>query len=101
MLLRFDVGVTKTVQFGDYGKYGKLYTVDPWSTKTTRHEVTCFEAIGTKNWVLFAQSIIPDTTNFKVIHIRIFHISCPSYVLLFFGFCKMKNTIQVAQSIYI
>jgi len=63
-------GMTKTLQRGDLGEYGKWITVDPWSTETVRNEITCFHYNGTKGWHISAQTVIPDVTDFHYIGIR-------------------------------
>lgn len=61
-------GISKTIQRGDIGKYGKTFVVEPWSTETVRNEKTCFQMNGSKYWSVKPQHIIPDMSGFK--HIK-------------------------------
>ena len=61
-------GVSKTIQRGDLGEFGRWLVVHPWTTEEVMNEQVCFVVNGTKDWQMKkAQPMVPDWREFNLI----------------------------------
>ena len=56
----------KTYQIANEGKYGVTKKVAPMTTETVKNQLNCFQAEGSEDEKVEAQSILPDISSFKV-----------------------------------
>ena len=63
------IGLDKTFQRGDEPTYGKYYKIVPMYNDKQGNFEGCWTITGREKWPIFAQTIIPNITWFKVIQV--------------------------------
>lgn len=62
----YPIGMVKTFQLSNRGKYGSSIKVAPITTDTITNVDTCLEVNGTSDMKIQPQSIVPDTSGMEV-----------------------------------
>lgn len=75
----------KTYQMTKEGKYGVAKKVAPMTTETVKNQINCFQAEGTEDEKVEAQSILPDISNFKVQLLLLSHLTSIHFAMQLVG----------------